>query len=194
MNRQRSAYIFDFDGVLVDSMEAHFACYKRALEEAGVPVDKERFYYQAGMTGREQIKYFAEKAGVEVDVERVYQRNRQLKPEHTHRVKPIEANIQLLNALRKAGHPVAIASGSTKLSIMPVVERFGIEADAIVAADDVARGKPHPDLFLEAAARLGVTPANCTVVEDAEVGVQAARNAGMKVMRFFHNTSRESGP
>jgi len=184
MRNAKQAYIFDFDGVLANSMEAHFACYKQALEEAGVPIDKTQFYYQAGMTGREQIRYFADQAGVTVDVERVYQRNQELKPAHVHRIAAIEVNIELLRTLRAAGHPVAIASGSTTRSILPVMERFGIEVDAMATADCVNRGKPHPDLFLAAADRLGVPPSQCTVIEDAEVGVQAALAAGMHVLRY----------
>ena len=70
------AYIFDFDGVLVRTMEAHFRCYQRALEEVGVPIDRGQFYRQAGMTGQERIRYFAQRAQVSVDVEAVYRRKR----------------------------------------------------------------------------------------------------------------------
>ncbi len=76
------AYIFDVDGVLLRTMKAHFACYKQALAESNVPIDKTQFYTQAGMTGQEQIKYFAEKAGVKVDAEKIYVRKRELFQEH----------------------------------------------------------------------------------------------------------------
>ena len=69
-----TAWIFDFDGVLVNTMETHFACYSQALAEAGVPIDKAQFFSQAGMTGREQISWFARKAGISVDADAVYQR------------------------------------------------------------------------------------------------------------------------
>jgi beta-phosphoglucomutase family hydrolase len=188
MNANKQAYIFDFDGVLVDTMEAHFACYKQALAEAGVPIDKNQFYYQAGMTGREQIRYFAEKAGVKVDVEKVYARNQELKPFYADRIASIESNIELLRTLRAAGHPVAIATGSTDRSIRPIMARFNIEVDAVATADNIQRGKPHPDLFLKAAERLGVDPQRCTVIEDAEVGIQAARAAGMSALHFVRKT------
>ena len=64
------AYIFDFDGVLVNSMEAHFASYKEALEEVNVPLDKAKFYSNAGMTGKEQIAIFADKDNVKNDEEK----------------------------------------------------------------------------------------------------------------------------
>ena len=72
------AFIFDVDGVLLSTMEAHFECYKQALQEANVPIDKAQFFRQAGMTGSEQIKYFAQKAGVSVEVEKIYARKREL--------------------------------------------------------------------------------------------------------------------
>jgi beta-phosphoglucomutase-like phosphatase (HAD superfamily) len=83
------AYIFDFDGVLVDTMPAHFASYREALEEVGVPLDRERFYYQAGMTGREQIHWFCRQAGVQADVERIYARKNELAARYRDLVTPI---------------------------------------------------------------------------------------------------------
>ncbi len=64
---------------------------------------------------------------------------------------------------------------------------LGIEADALVTSEDVTRGKPHPDLFLAAAEKLGARPADCIVVEDSDVGIECARNAGMMAMRFYRS-------
>jgi HAD superfamily hydrolase (TIGR01509 family) len=188
MTVEKHHYIFDFDGVLVDTMEAHFSCYKKALEEAGVPIDKAQFYRQAGMKGVEQIAYFAEKAGVQVDPEKVYARKREIWNGERPKSTKIECNIELLNVLRKAGHRVAIASGSSRPSILPVVSEFSIEVDAIVTSEDVERGKPFPDLFLCAARKLGVPPESCIVVEDSDVGIEAALAAGMKALRFFERS------
>jgi beta-phosphoglucomutase-like phosphatase (HAD superfamily) len=179
------AYIFDFDGVLVRTMEAHFRCYQRALEEAGVPIDRGQFYRQAGMTGQEQIRYFAQRAGASVDVEAVYRRKRAIWREGGHQVTAIDCNVALLRVLRAAGAPVAIASGSSRESVLPVMAQHALEVDAVVGAEDVTRGKPFPDLFLCAAARLGRPPADCIVVEDSDVGIEAARAAKMRVMRFY---------
>ncbi len=181
----KAGFIFDFDGVLVDTMEAHFAAYGRALEEFGVPIDREQFYYQAGMKGVEQIAYFCKQAGCDdIDPEEVYRRKGELSPEFAHLITPIPVNIQFLHALRAAGHPTAIASGSSKPSILPAAKRFGIEVDTVVSAEDVKRGKPYPDLFLEAARRLGRGPEECVVIEDAPVGLEAAHAAGMACHLF----------
>jgi HAD superfamily hydrolase (TIGR01509 family) len=179
------AFIFDFDGVLVDTMPAHYAAYSGALAELGVPVDRKRFYAQAGMTGREQIRFFCRQAGVEADVEAVYARKNELAAAHRELVTPIPCNLTLLAAVRERGFPTAIASGSSKPSILPVMKRLRIEVQVVVSSEDIRRGKPDPELFLTAAARLGVPPERCTVIEDSDVGIQAARAAGMHALRYF---------
>ena len=181
------AYIFDFDGVLADTMAAHFAAYSKALEEYGVPIDRAQFYRQAGMTGREQIQYFAAKAGVHLDADAVYRRKREVHVEFAGYVQAIASNLELLRALKAAGARVAVASGSSRDSVLPAIESLGIQADVIVTAEDVERGKPNPDLFLLTARRLGVPPERCTVIEDSQAGVQAARAANMKVLHFENN-------
>jgi HAD superfamily hydrolase (TIGR01509 family) len=181
----RCAYIFDFDGVLVNTMEVHFACYGQALAEAGVPIDRQRFFSQAGMMGREQIAWFARAAGKDIDVEAVYRRKAEIARDHAGKATPIAANLELLRVLRAAGHKVAVASGSSRPSILPVMAAYGIEVDALVTSEDVKRGKPNPDLFLAAAEKLGARPCDCVVVEDSDVGIESARNAGMMALRFF---------
>jgi HAD superfamily hydrolase (TIGR01509 family) len=185
------AFIFDVDGVLLSTMEAHFECYKQALQEVNVPIDREQFFRQAGMKGSEQIKFFAQKAGVSVEAEKVYARKRELFENCIENVETIKCNVELLRTLKAAKFPVALASGSARRSWVPLVTRFGIQADALVGAEDVKRGKPYPDLYLLAAEKLGVPPSDCIVVEDSEVGIDAAQAAGMKAMRFYDNVSRK---
>ena len=182
------AYIFDFDGVLVSSMEAHFASYRQAMAQANIPIDKAKFYSNAGMTGKEQIAFFAAQAGLDADVDAIYARKGQLWDQYTHLITNIPCNLQLLQCIRAAGHPTAIATGSTPGSVIPIMEKYQIEVDAVVTANDVRRGKPHPDLFLHAAQKLGVPPQDCIVVEDSDVGIEAAAAAGMKALRFYDQT------
>jgi HAD superfamily hydrolase (TIGR01509 family) len=183
------AFIFDVDGVLLSTMEAHFECYKQALQEVNVPIDKDQFFRQAGMKGSEQIKFFAQKAGMSVEVEKVYARKRELFESYIGNVDTIKCNVELLRVLKAAKFPVAMASGSARKSWVPIVSRFSIQADALVGAEDVKRGKPYPDLYLCAAEKLGVPSSHCIVIEDSEAGIDAARAAGMKAMRFYDNVS-----
>jgi HAD superfamily hydrolase (TIGR01509 family) len=106
-------------------------------------------------------------------------------------VTPIECNLELLRLLRAAGVKVAIASGSSRPSILPIMEKHRIVVDAVVSAEDVSRGKPHPDLFLAAARRLDMAPERCVVVEDSDAGVASARAAGMNVLRFCATLSEK---
>ncbi len=181
------AFIFDLDGVLFKTMEVHFECYKQALAEVNVPIDRDQFFRQAGMTGKEQIQYFATRAGIAIDPDLVYARKRELHARRGNHAEAIECNLGLFRALRAAGIPAAIASGSAKSSWRPLLEEYGLEADALVGPEDVERGKPNPDLFLCAARKLGAPPVNCVVIEDSEAGVEAAQAAGMKVLRFYDN-------
>jgi HAD superfamily hydrolase (TIGR01509 family) len=186
-------YIFDFDGVLVNTMELHYKAYSQACREFGVQVEKGKFFEQAGMTGREQIRYFARESGVDVDVEAVYSRKNELATDWTDRATDIPCNLELLRILRKNGNKVAVATGSTRRSIVPIMEKFSIEVDAIVTSEDVARGKPNPDLFLCAAERLGLRPEQCIVIEDSDVGIDAARNAFMHSLRFYDRNRQVRG-
>lgn len=187
------AYIFDFDGVLVNTMETHFACYKKALAEVNVPVDKKQFFSQAGMTGKEQIMYFAEKAGVAVDPEKVYARTREIRKEVQAKITAVESNLELLTTLRQNGYKVAIATGSSRASVLPVMNMFGIKVDSMATSEDINRGKPFPDLFLCAAKKMNIPPERCIVVEDSDAGIDAARAAGMKAMRFYDNGNSKDG-
>ena len=182
------AYIFDFDGVLVNTMGAHFECYKQALAEAGVPIDRAQFYRQAGMTGIEQIRYFIDKAGLATDAKQVYARKRVIWQSHPPKTDGIACNLELLKLLRANRVRVAIATGSSIATIRPIMAEHGIEVDAVATADDVEHGKPFPDLFLCAAQKLGVPPTACIVIEDSDVGIEAALAAGMKALRFYGGT------
>ena len=188
------AYIFDVDGVLLSTMEAHFECYRQALEEAHVPIDKAQFFRQAGMKGAEQIEYFARKAGVTVEVDKIYARKRELFKSHAQGVKGIECNLELIRTLKAAGFRVGIASGSAKTSWSSILAGFGVRADVLVGPEDVKRGKPHPDLYLLASEKMGIPPSRCIVVEDSDAGIEAARTAGMKAMRFYDNNPEEKRP
>ena len=179
------SYIFDFDGVLARTMEAHFICYEQALAEVGVPLIKKQFYSQAGMTALEQIHYFCTLAGVETDYAAIYARKKELYKDLKHKAEPIACNIELLKALKGLGFKVAIATGGSVQSVGPVVTQLGLEIDALVTAEDVKKGKPNPDLFLTAAAKLGADPVKCIVIEDSDAGIEAARAANMQAMRFY---------
>jgi beta-phosphoglucomutase-like phosphatase (HAD superfamily) len=163
------------------------------------------------MTSREQIRYFAQQAGVDVDAG--YARTRAIRRLQALPTEGIACNLELLRILRAAGARVAVATGSSRPSILPIMAEHGIEADATVTAEDITRGKPFPDLFLAAARARGMAaqargmaaqargmaaqargmaaqargmaPQHCVVIEDSDAGIAEARAGGMPALRFF---------
>lgn len=179
------AYLFDFDGVLVDSLELHFLTMRDVCADYGLYISREEFLALVGRSGVDQIIHFAEKEQVELDAREVYARKNAHYQARLDEISCISSNCTLMSSLRRAGIPVAIASSSTRRVIMPLVEKFSLACDAIVSIDDVVSGKPDPALFEEAAARMGVAPTSCIVVEDSLAGVEAAHRAGMAVLHFL---------
>jgi len=183
-------FIFDYDGILINSMEVHYKANVMVLSEIDVPMDKQRYFNQAGMTGTEQIKTFCDAAGVTADYEALYKRKKEIFQTMLHEVSRIDRNIEFYNTLIANGVKVAIATGCSRETLETTSEFIDILVPVSVCAEDVKRGKPNPDLFLEAARRLGLEPSKCTVIEDSDAGVEAAAAAGMACLRFYDRVQK----
>lgn len=182
--RRPDAVLFDLDGVIVDSTPAHAAAWTALFAEEGVafgPAD-----YEAVALGRSRDAVLREVLGdlAPDRMARLMARKVELVREwlDVHGLAPLPGTTAFLDALDAAGIPYAIATSSRTpellLGAAGLLERFAV----IVDRDDVEHGKPEPDLYLEAARRLGVDPARCWVVEDAPVGVEAGLAAGCRVI------------
>lgn len=177
------ALVFDCDGTLADSMPAHFVSWTEVLRPHGLRLSEERFYAYAGMSSRRIIEALAQAQGVEVDVETIAAAKDECFLDHVARVLPIEPVVAVAREFRGRG-PMAVATGNVRrvaeatLSALEIRAWFG----AVVSADEVEHAKPAPDTFLEAAKRLGVDPRECRAYEDGELGIEAARAAGMEVV------------
>ena len=178
-------FIFDYDGILINSMEVHYKANVIVLSEIEVPMDKKRYFSQAGMTGVEQIRSFCESVGVTADYEALYKRKKEIFETMLHEVTGIDRNLEFYNTLVASGTKVAVATGCSRETLETTSKYLNIFVPASVCGGEVKRGKPHPDLFLEAARLLGLAPSKCTVVEDSDVGAEAAANAGMACLRFY---------
>jgi beta-phosphoglucomutase len=177
------AVIFDMDGVLVDTYQAHYQSWRELAEAEGLHVTEADFARLFGRTSREIIACLWGKD--RYDDAQIAEFDR--RKEASFR-RAIEANFpampgasELLRALHEAGFRLAVGSSGPPENVALVVDRLGARDlfDAIVTGDDVTRGKPDPEVFLIAAKRLGVAPANCAVIEDAPAGIAAANAAGM---------------
>ena len=173
--------IFDCDGTLADTMPAHYKAWLAMLGRFNIPFPEPRFYAMGGMPTAQIIRLLAADAGVPVtDVEAMVHEKEQGFLKQLDAVVAIEQVVSIAAAFRGT-LPIAVASGGYRHTITRTLDQLGIRNwfDAIVTAEDTPRHKPEPDVFLEAARRLGVAPASCVVFEDTDIGLEAARRAGM---------------
>jgi HAD superfamily hydrolase (TIGR01509 family) len=178
------AFIFDLDGTLADTMPTHFGVWQIMSRRYGFTFTEERFYRLGGVPTHKIAAMLIAEAKLALDPVALAQEKERDYVEGLASgalsVRPIEPVIAIARACRGEG-PMAIASGSSRrlvtltLATLDIADWFG----AVVAAEDTERHKPEPDVFLEAARRLGVAPARCTVYEDTDLGLEAARRAGM---------------
>ncbi|MFB6612808.1 HAD family hydrolase [Streptomyces sp. NPDC085524] len=175
--------IFDLDGTLVDSEPNYYESGRRTLERHGVPdftwEEHSRFI---GIGTLETLEILKARHGIQAPVAQLLAEQNaaylELARTRTETFPEMRAFVERLHS---EGVPMAVASGSSREAIDAVLAGTGLDAvlRLAVSAEEVAEGKPAPDVFLEAARRLGAQPADCVVVEDAAPGARAAHAAGM---------------
>lgn len=178
------AVVFDLDGVLIQSEEVWDAVREQFVRERGGRYDEEVQRAMMGMSAPEWSRYLHETAGVPdepaaIDAEVV----RRMLAAYRERLPLVPG---AADAVREAAasFPLALASSSNRELIDAALELAGV-ADCFrvtVSSEEVARGKPAPDVYLEAARRLAVAPERCAAVEDSHAGIRAAKAAGMRVV------------
>jgi HAD superfamily hydrolase (TIGR01509 family) len=179
--------IFDCDGVLVDSERASFEVAREMAAGLGIELTFAQNAPYFGTRDSDMFEDLAAKHGVALPegfLERVEARKM---ARYRQGVPVIPGALHAVRRIAAAGLPLCVASSATvertrvKLEPIGLLEFFG---DHVFTAYDVARGKPAPDIFLHAAERMGVAPADCVVIEDAAAGVRAGIDAGMRVLGF----------
>ena len=182
----KRAFIFDMDGTIVDNMSFHTASWITFFQRRGKDIDADEFFRTtAGRQGSEIIRSHmgehlddAEVLVLNHEKESVY---RELYEPHR---KTVDGFDDLVAQAKLRGVALAVATAAPNGNITFTLDGLDLRRhfDTVVGAADVARGKPHPDVFLMAAERCGVAPEHCIVFEDAPLGVEAARRAGMKAV------------
>ena len=173
--------IFDCDGTLADTMPAHYKAWLALLGRFNIPFPEPRFYAMGGMPTASIIRVLAAEVGVVVtDVDAMVLEKERTFLTYLDAVTRIEP-VLVIAAAYRGKLPIAVASGGYRDTITRTLDRLNIRDwfDAMVTAEDTPRHKPEPDVFLEAARRLKVTAAGCVVFEDTDIGLEAARRAGM---------------
>lgn len=174
--------IFDCDGTLADTMPLHFVAWTHLFARLGVPFPESRFYAMGGIPTARIIRAVCADFGVDPgeDVAPLIAEKEAAFLESIADVRPVEAVAAIYHEYCHK-YPVAVASGGTRDVVLRTLAAISLsEFGAVVCAEDTARHKPEPDVFLEAARRLGVAASGCVVFEDTDIGLEAARRAGMR--------------
>ncbi|WP_217250216.1 HAD family phosphatase [Streptomyces sp. AC602_WCS936] len=190
--------VFDLDGTLVDSEPNYYEAGRRTLAEYGVAdftwAEHEEY---VGISTQETVTDWTRRYGLRAPVEEL------LAVKNRHYLELARTSARAYPEIRKfvellagEGVPLAVASGSSPEAIEAILARTGLDArlGTVVSADEVARGKPAPDVFLEAARRLGADPADCVVLEDAAPGAAAAHAAGMRCIAIPYVAAQADAP
>lgn len=181
--RDFAGYIFDCDGTLVDSMPLHFRAWTESFVHHGAPWHwtEDEFYANAGVPDRVTVMELNERYGVSLDPDSIHAFKAEWYSRHLDSLAPVPAVAALARRYHAEGRKISVASGSDLSLVAPSLEATGLASlfEIVVTPADVARGKPAPDMFLLAAERMGVDPADCLVFEDGKPGIEAAVAAGM---------------
>ena len=174
------AYLFDCDGTIVDSMPLHYVAWNRTLAEWNCEFPEDLFYSWGGMPVAEIIDTLNRNNGLQMPADVIAKRKEKMYFDVLPQLQAVPEVLEHIH-LSHGQIPFAVVSGSTRdsvtasLTALNILDRF----ETLVCAGDYKHSKPHPEPFLMAAERLGVAPEHCLVFEDTEMGIQAAKDAGM---------------
>lgn len=190
---QKKAFIFDVDGVLVDSVPYHFEAWRLMFADQGIT-----FTFQDYVSKVNGIPRLAGIRSMLPDISNeeaeklaeIKQQNFLTMVEKVH-PEPLPSVIKFLSLLKKNEHPAAAASSSKNAPIILEKAHLTHYFDHIISGHDFTRSKPDPEIFLTTSTKLGVTPNQCIVIEDAATGIMAGKNAGMMTIGVLTSKDQE---
>jgi HAD superfamily hydrolase (TIGR01549 family) len=190
MPRSETAFLFDLDGTLVDSVYQHVLAWKEALDQEGIPLSVWRIHRKIGMSGGLFTHILLRETGLDITPERVERLRQAHAAAYTRRadsVRPLPGSVELLAYLTAQGIPWAIATSGRMETARHNLAGLGVDPDKVpvVTRDQVKHAKPDPDLFVTAAARLGVDIRNSLVLGDSiwdMIAAQRARSLGIGLL------------
>ena len=187
----RVPVVFDMDGVLVDTEHVWDEVRERLVADWGGPYGPDAQRAMMGMSSTEWSTYMHDQLGLapppaEINEEVV----RRMLLRYADDLPVVPGAVEAVIALADAGHVLGLASSSNRRLIDGVLDTLGVRDrfTATVSSEEVARGKPAPDVYLEAARQLGVDPRSCIAVEDSENGIRAAHAAGLRVLAYSNRS------
>ena len=172
--------IFDCDGTLADTMPLHWRAWQIVTQRYNLHFPEDRFYSLGGVPSQDILKMLAEEQGRSLDHIAVAHEKESAYIPLMAQVEPVHAVVEIAQACY-GKIPMAVASGGTQKNICDVLDHLKIRHlfVAVVTSEMVKKQKPAPDIFLEAARRIGIDPKFCRAYEDTDLGLQAIRAAGM---------------
>ena len=177
------AVLWDLDGTLADSAEYHWLSWRDTMSAEGVTISYEQFLASFGQKNDRILAAWLPPPHIPDVIQRIGDAKEEeyRRLARTRGLTPLPGAIEWVRRLHEAGWRQAIASSAPRLNVAAMLEALNLTNyfDAIASAEDVTAGKPDPQVFLAAAAKLNASPDRCVVVEDAAAGVEAARRAGM---------------
>lgn len=179
------AVLFDLDGVITDTMQFHYEAFRQAFAKLGIDLKPPGIFTREGMPSFELGKELVKEYGVQVteeELKRTVEEKRELyRKLASGKAKVYDGVRETLAMLRENGVKLALVTGSNKISVMNIIDEVGLSNafDAIVTSEDTERGKPFPDPYLKGIEKLDVNKAYCVVVENAPLGIKAAKAAGV---------------
>jgi beta-phosphoglucomutase family hydrolase len=175
--------VFDCDGTLADTMPLHWRAWQMVTQRHKLHFPEDRFYASGGMPSRDILKLLAREQGRSLDHIAVAHEKEEAYLPLLPQVEPVHVVLEIAEA-NFGKIPMAVASGGTQRIIGMVLDHLKIRHffDAIVTSEMVKNQKPAPDIFLEAARRIGVEPEYCRAYEDTDLGLQAIHAAGMEAV------------
>ncbi|MEM6886325.1 MAG: HAD family phosphatase [Verrucomicrobiota bacterium] len=180
-----AGYIFDCDGTLADTMPLHYKAWRKTLDQNGgkdtFPL--KQFYSMGGVAPVDILAKLNRDHDLSLDIEKIAEDKEAVFMNSLETVEPIENVIQFVHEIAK-NHPVSVVSGGLKPIVLRTLEMLDLDKifEIVITPQDAERGKPHPDMFLLAAEKMGVAPEKCVVFEDGQSGIDGAHAAGMEVV------------
>ena len=164
-------------------MPPHFEAWRETTLRYGLELSEDRFYSLGGWPTLALAKLLVDQQGSSADPHQIAREKEVAFERHLSEVRPIEPVVQVVRQYR-GRLPIAVATGAIRPMLDAILQQIGLTGwfDALVSSEEVVHHKPAPDIFLEAARRLQVTPGGCLVYEDTDPGIEAARRAGMDVV------------
>jgi beta-phosphoglucomutase family hydrolase len=180
-------FLFDWDGVVIDSHNQHEESWALLADELNISLPEGFMKQTFGMRNQSIFPmWMPELAGNDAKIRELADRKEELYRDILRRdgIEALPGVKTFLQAAKAAGIPASVGSSTPRKNIDTVIEMASLHGlfDAIVSADDVTHGKPHPEVFLTGAQRLNRKPERCVVFEDAFVGIEAGKAGGMKVV------------